>query len=447
MSFISTLFSFGLLFLSVNCQLAGTQTPESHPKLAWKKCAKGGCATQPGEVVLEADYRWLHNKEGYNDCQPQGKWNATLCPDPITCAKNCAIEGVGKYDDYGIETKGDALTLKMNTKNGGYGQRIYFMGDDKTYQIFKLPNQEFTFDVEMGKLPCGTNGALYFSEMDFDGGISKYSTNQAGAKYGTGYCDAQCPKSLKFIHGEATTEGKYGACCNEMDIWEANKIATAYTPHPCTQPGVYRCSGKDCGDGADKSLGVCDKPGCDLNAYRMGNQKFYGPGVGMTLNTEKKMTVVTQFLTKDHSTTGPLVEIRRLYVQDGQVIEHSQTSLPGLKAYDSISDQFCVDRAKVFGEKDDTGSHGGLKVMGESGARGMVLVFALWDDSGESAMQWLDGARWPKDAPVNALGAARGSCDGKESAPATIHKLYPDAGVTFSNIRFGDIGSTFGHRS
>lgn len=37
--------------------------------------------------------------------------------------------------------------------------------------------------------------------MDADGGTSKYSTNTAGAKYGTGYCDSQCPRDIKFING------------------------------------------------------------------------------------------------------------------------------------------------------------------------------------------------------------------------------------------------------
>ncbi len=27
--------------------------------------------------------------------------------------------------------------------------------------------------------------------------------NSAGAEYGTGYCDAQCPHDIKFINGEA----------------------------------------------------------------------------------------------------------------------------------------------------------------------------------------------------------------------------------------------------
>ena len=39
--------------------------------------------------------------------------------------------------------------------------------------------------------------------MDADGGMAKYSGNKAGASYGTGYCDAQCPHDIKFINGEA----------------------------------------------------------------------------------------------------------------------------------------------------------------------------------------------------------------------------------------------------
>lgn len=76
------------------------------------------------------------------------------------------------------------------------------MASDTQYQILQLLGQEFTFDVDVSNLPCGLNGALYFSEMDADGGMSKYPTNLAGAKYGTGYCDAQCPQDLKFINGE-----------------------------------------------------------------------------------------------------------------------------------------------------------------------------------------------------------------------------------------------------
>ena len=63
-----------------------------------------------------------------------------------------------------------------------------------------------------------------------------------------------------------------------MDIWEANVVSTAYTPHVCTVDGQTRCSGEDCGDNAsgDRYHGVCDKDGCDSNPFRLGNKTFYG---------------------------------------------------------------------------------------------------------------------------------------------------------------------------
>ena len=77
------------------------------------------------------------------------------------------------------------------------------MKDDATYQTFNLLNKEFTFDVDLSTLPCGLNGAVYFSAMDSKGDIGK-GNNNAGAKFGTGYCDSQCPRDLKFINGKVT---------------------------------------------------------------------------------------------------------------------------------------------------------------------------------------------------------------------------------------------------
>lgn len=48
----------------------------------------------------------------------------------------------------------------------------------QNYEMFQLLNQEFTFDVDVSNLPCGLNGALYFVEMDRDGGLSEFSTNK-----------------------------------------------------------------------------------------------------------------------------------------------------------------------------------------------------------------------------------------------------------------------------
>ena len=66
------------------------------------------------------------------------------------------------------------------------GGRTYLMDTDDSYKVFKLLNKEFTFDVDVSNLPCGLNGALYFVEMDADGGKAKFPTNEAGAALGTG---------------------------------------------------------------------------------------------------------------------------------------------------------------------------------------------------------------------------------------------------------------------
>ena len=78
------------------------------------------------------------------------------------------------------------------------------MASSSAYQMFTLLGNEFTFDVDLSNLGCGLNGALYFVSMDADGGLSKYENNKAGAKYGTGYCDSQCPRDLKFINGQVS---------------------------------------------------------------------------------------------------------------------------------------------------------------------------------------------------------------------------------------------------
>lgn len=80
------------------------------------------------------------------------------------------------------------------------------LNTDSSYEMFKLMNKEFTFTVDVSNMPCGLNGALYFVEMSEDGDMSK-GNNKAGAKYGTGYCDAQCPHDIKFIDGEGNSEG------------------------------------------------------------------------------------------------------------------------------------------------------------------------------------------------------------------------------------------------
>lgn len=242
------------------------------------------------------------------------------------------------------------------------------------YEMFKLLNQEFTFTVDVSQMPCGLNGALYFVNMLEDGGTGEFG-NPAGAGYGVGYCDAQCPHDIKFIKGEGNVDGwtpspndpnagfgKYGSCCAEFDIWEANKISSAYTSHPCKSDGPTRCDNPhDCGDGKNRPDGVCDKDGCDLNPFRAGVKDFFGPGSNFKIDTTKPFTVVTQFHTDDKTANGELSEIRRLFVQDNVVHEHPKTQIPdGEKQFDSITTEMCKATKKAFGDEDTHTSHGGL---------------------------------------------------------------------------------------
>ncbi|KAK2736173.1 hypothetical protein FQN55_001772 [Onygenales sp. PD_40] len=445
------------LLAVANGQLVGTETPETHPPMTWLECtAPDACTEVNGEVVIDANWRWLHLADGIDNCYTDNTWNETACPDNAACAANCALDGADYEGTYGAVASGDSLSLTLVTE-GEYskniGSRLYMMESEDTYKMYQLLNHEFTFDVDLSGLPCGLNGALYFVSMDADGGLSKYESNKAGAKYGTGYCDAQCPRDLKFINGEGNVEGwvpsdndanagvgGHGSCCSEMDVWEANSMGTAYTPHSCDTPGQALCEGEGCGGTYSETRynGPCDPDGCDFNAYRQGNKEFYGPG--LTVDTSKPFTVVTQFLTDTGADDGTLSEIRRYYVQDGVTIPNSQSTIEGVPG-DSVQKDFCDAQKEVFGDEYTWEQHGGFAAMSEAMANGMVLVMSIWDDH-YANMLWLDST-YPTDADPEAPGKGRGPCPTTSGVPADVEAESPDAKVTFSNIKYGPINSTF----
>lgn len=158
--------------------------------------------------------------------------------------------------------------------------------------MFYLLNKEVSFEVDMSTVGCGMNAALYLVAMDKDGG--RANSGFTGAAYGTGYCDAQVQAGRKS--------------CDEMDIWEANSLATVYTTHPCQN-------------------GQCDAGGCGFNAYARGSKQFYGRGNGFQVDTTKKFTVVTRFVTVDGKNTGNLKEIQRYYIQNGKKIQQPTVSV------------------------------------------------------------------------------------------------------------------------
>uniref|UniRef100_A0A7S2B9T9 cellulose 1,4-beta-cellobiosidase (non-reducing end) n=1 Tax=Florenciella parvula TaxID=236787 RepID=A0A7S2B9T9_9STRA len=439
-------------------QKVGTLQTEEHPALTMQTCTKHGCTTEDKSVVIDANWRWTEDGKGTN-CYDGNLWNDELCPTTQAgaeaCGENCTVEGASYESTYGISASGSALKLGFVTSgaNTNVGSRSYLLDESTSkYEMFYLKNREFTLDVDVSTLPCGLNGALYFVEMAEDGGLSEFENNNAGAAYGTGYCDAQCPHDIKYMNGEANVidwvptsansgMGHYGSCCTELDIWEANSISHATTPHVCTVEGQTRCEGTDCGDNAsgDRYNGVCDKDGCDFAPFRLGNQTYYGPGDEFVLDSTKPFTLVTQFITTDGTDSGDLAEIRRFYVQDGKTIENPTVTV-GDNAYDSITDQFCAEQKSVFGDTDDFSAKGGLKAMGEVLDRGLVLVMSIWDDY-DVNMLWLDST-YPTDADPSTPGVYRGTCSTDSGVPADVESENPNAYVTYSDIKVGPIGST-----
>ena len=451
---LSKVFAFASLLVAARAQQVGTLTTETHPRLSVSKCTSSGCTVSQQTVVLDANWRWLHSTSGATNCYTGNTWDKTLCPDNVSCAANCALDGADYSGTYGITTSGNSLRLNFVTKGSGtnVGSRTYLMAaGDQKYESFNLLAAEFTFTVDVSKLPCGLNGALYFSQMEADGGLAANPGNKAGAKYGTGYCDAQCPRDLKFINGKANAEGwggdtnsansgkgLRGSCCNEMDIWEANSISSAFTPHPCDNMGIDECTGLTCGVG-DRYASKCDADGCDINTYRMGNLNFYGPGSSFTIDTTKPITVITQFLTNTGTNSGTLVEIKRFWGQGGKVWATPSSKIAGVPG-NTITDEFCANQKTVFGDPNTTGAKGGLAQQGEA-LKNSVLVMSIWDDYSVN-MLWLD-SQFPLEADPSAPGVSRGTCSRDSGKPADVEANSPNAYVAFSDIKWGPINSTF----
>lgn len=161
----------------------------------------------------------------------------------------------------------------------------------------------------------------------------------------------------------------------------------------------------------------------------------------MTIDTTQTITVVTQFITSDGTASGDLSEIRRIYVQNGQTIQNSVTAIEGMDEFDSITDEFCAQQKAAFSDETSFADRGGMSRMGESLENGMVLVMSLWDDHAAN-MLWLD-SDYPLDRDASQPGVSRGPCSTDSGVPSDVESDSPGASVTYSNLRFGDLDTTY----
>lgn len=424
---------------------------EVHPMMTQQECNEYQCTTVSADIVADINWRDLRTSDG-TQCYIGNQWNSTICYNKVDASEVCIAQPVEYEKSLGITTNNDALTLRFITKTEygiTEGSRVYALESENKYRMYNLLNREIAFDIDLSQVPCGMNAALYFSEMDSDGGVGRSGDlGLAGPSSGNGYCDAQGNRDNKFVNGKSNCKGwmpytasmgrgYLGVFCSEMDIFEGNSNSNVFTPHVCDTLEYQVCYGDDC------KLDKCDKGGCDYNAFRLGAPYAYGAGEKYLINTLNKFTVLTQFITHDGTDTGFLVAIQRVYYQNNNRIELPMVNVtnpnyPGGK----INDTFCQAERDAFHEVNVLGTKGGLAQMGRAMAKGMVMVFSIWVDHNTS-MLWLDSTFPPYSTNP---GAQRGTCPQDSGKPEDLINQSPNAYVTFSNIRTGKIGTTTGRQ-
>ncbi|KAM7189967.1 Exoglucanase 1 [Rhypophila sp. PSN 637] len=432
-------------------QQVGNYQNETHPKLQWSKCAAdGGCQQISGELVMDANLRWLHKVDDWHSCFADGQWDYTVCNSVENCTANCAIEGAEYSYVYGVKSGNDSVSQQFVNKfdfSQNIGSRLFVSASKDKYQMFTLLNNELAFDVDLSTVECGINGALHFVAMDEDGGMSRHPGNKAGAEYGTGYCDSSCPRSLKFVAGKANTDmwfpsetdpvagaGLLGACCPEFAVWNSNAHSFSMSSHICPRDDYQVCVGKDCDawwiQPGERYNARCDFWGCGYNPYRLGATDFYGKG--KKVDTSRKFTVVTQF--------GD-TKVTQFFIQNGTRIDMPDPTLEGLPEHNGLTPEFCAKSSALFDEPDRFGLNGGWQTHLKMLSRPMVLSLSISDDHSYHNL-WLDST-YPIDETDHPVpGTVRGDCPMDDNDPRVVESMNPKAKVVWSNIRFGPIGST-----
>lgn len=237
--------------------------------------------------------------------------------------QNNTADTLRSKESYGVVTANDSVSANYFTRfdfSHNVGSRLFLLNSMYKYQTFTLLNNELAFDVNLSTVGCGINSALYFVPMDPDGGLARYPTNNAGAEYGTGYCDTDCTMGLKFVGGKANVEGwmpsptddsagkgTRGSCCPQFTVWNSNAHSFAMSSHICPHTntntnGSFICEGENCGFAAHgpssnwpRYPAGCNpwSMGCSYNPYQMGNTDFYGKG--KKVDTARKFTYVIPF--------------------------------------------------------------------------------------------------------------------------------------------------------
>jgi cellulose 1,4-beta-cellobiosidase len=112
-------FIVAVIASATRAQQVGTYTSEYHAPFALGVCSIGsGCQTQMKSVVMDANWRWTHKLNDYSNCYQGTSWDLNSCPDGLSCARNCALDGIdynALKSTYGIETTTNHLKMGFVT--------------------------------------------------------------------------------------------------------------------------------------------------------------------------------------------------------------------------------------------------------------------------------------------------------------------------------------------
>lgn len=131
-------------------------------------------------------------------------------------------------------------------------------------------------------------------------------------------------------------------------------------------------------------------------------------------------------------------KITQFYLQNGQRYDMPDSAVSGVSG-NTVTPEFCRNQFQAFGDRDRFNEVGGFGQMNRALQREWVLVMSLWDDH-YANMLWLDSSYPPEKA--GQPGGDRGDCPQSSGVPADVESQHASARVTYSNIRFGPIGST-----
>jgi len=238
------------------------------------------------------------------------------------------IAAADRSDDL-FTASGAELRLKWD------GELRGFLGAEKmdamplsNYYNFTLFNKEVSYDIDLGKVGCSCNAALFFVTMPGflqDGSIAKGEDPKLPY-----YCDAT---------------GIGGVLCWEHDTIEGNMYTMAVTPHGCNAARGGHIS-------------QCHQKGCQSNTFEE-DPKAFCPDASCKIDTRKPFRIIERY--EADATMSTLARIHTRLVQGESAFEWETCAQP----------DYLQDLAGAF-------------------KGNWTMVFQLWGTD-HKTMEWLDG--------------------------------------------------------